>query len=222
MRSPRSASGRARSASVSSRRAVAFNAVDFGYPEGERPRAGRTCRSAVDARRDAGAGRRERRGQVDGRQARSCASTTRTRDACRSTAPTLRELALNELRAQRRGAAAGDADLPRHDPREHRLRPPGATEPEIVAAATRRRRRRASSPALPEGYDTRVGHEGPPPVRRSAAAHRDRPGDGPRRADADPRRADNRAGREAARADHGAAAPADPGPGHHRHLAQPG
>ena len=120
--------------------------------------------------------------------------------ACRSTASTCASCRCATLRDNVAVAAPGDARLPRHGAREHRLR-----------AARRdrrrdRRRRRArptrtsSSRELPEGYDTRDRPARPAALRRPAPADRDRARDGARRAGAAARRADDRPRRRIERA----------------------
>ena len=150
------------------------------------------------ARRDAGAGRAERRGQVDAREAAAALLRPARRPGPARRPATCASCPRTRAR-QRRAAAPGDARLRRHGPREHRLRPPRRD------ARSRSRRRRApptrttSSPPCPMAT-TRSRAEGPPAVGWPAPADRDRAGDDPRRAGADPRRADDRARRRVGRA----------------------
>ena len=110
---------------------------------------------------------RQRRGQVDARQAAAALLRPGARGASARRARPARP-APGTARATR-GRAAGDARLRRHGPREHRLRAPGATEAEIVAAATAADAHEFIT-ALPDGYDTRVGQKG----RRLSGGQRQR------------------------------------------------
>ena len=66
---------------------------------------------------------------------------------------------LAALRKQDRLRAAGNGALPRDDPREHRLRHPGASDEEIVAAAKLANADEFIS-RMPHGYDSVVGERG--------------------------------------------------------------
>ena len=128
------------------------------------------------AGRDGGAGRRDRRGQVDAREAGRPLLRRRLRRRCSIDGVPVRDLDLARVPAPARLRAPGGVPVLRHRPRQHRLRPP------------RRHRRRGRSarrgPSAPTTSSPDLPRRVPPPGHRARplavgrAAPADLPGPG--------------------------------------------
>ena len=168
---------------------IELDDVSFSY--GDERRAGRCDgrRPAHPRRADAGARRRDRRRQVDVREAGGALLRPAARaGAGRRARPARAEL---EGAAQpARDRAAGGVPVLGHGAREHRLRPARRERGGDSRRGGDGRRGRVHRAAARTGYDTEVGERGVQPVGRPAAADRVRAGAARRAADPDPRRGD--------------------------------
>ena len=115
---------------------------------------------------------------------------------------------------------AGRLSVPRHHPRQHRVR-----QGRRHRGRDRRRRQGRLRARIHHGLSARLRHAGRrarhPTVRRPAPAHRGRPRAGQERADHPARRSDRRAGFRIRKAGAGSDRASLPEPHHHRHRPPP-